>query len=53
MANTEKDPAAVSLGRKGGLARKKRLSAEERSAIASKAGKAGAEARWKKAKKKH
>ncbi len=44
----QKDPAAVSLGRKGGLkggrARAKSLSAEERSAIA----KAAAEARWKK-----
>lgn len=41
-----KDPAAVSLGRRGGLkggkARAKSLSAEERSAIA----KAAAEARW-------
>jgi len=42
----EKDPAAVALGRKGGLkgghARAKALSAEERSAIA----KAAAKARW-------
>lgn len=41
-----KDPAAVALGRKGGLAsaagRMKKLTAEERSAIAS----AAAKARW-------
>lgn len=46
----EKDAAAVALGRKGGLkggkARAKKLSAEERSAIAKKA----AKARWKKKK---
>lgn len=45
-----KDPAAVALGRKGGLkggkARAKKLSAEERSAIAKQA----AETRWKNAK---
>ena len=39
-----KDPAAVALGRKGGLkggkARAKKLTAEERSAIAKKAAKA-------------
>lgn len=43
-----KDPAAVELGRKGGLkggkARAKKLTAKERSDIAKKA----AEARWKK-----
>lgn len=43
---SEKDPAAVAAGRKGGLkggeARKKKLTAEERSAIAKKA----AKARW-------
>lgn len=43
----EKDPAAVSLGRRGGLkggaARAKKLSAEERSKIARKA----AATRWK------
>jgi len=42
----EKDPAAVSLGRRGGLkggrARAEKLSADEREAIARKA----AEARW-------
>jgi len=42
-----KDPAAVALGRKGGLkggkARAKKLTAKERSAIAKKA----ANARWK------
>ncbi|NGY06151.1 histone H1 [Solimonas terrae] len=44
-----KDPAAVALGRKGGLkggaARAQKLTAEERSEIAKKA----AKARWKKA----
>lgn len=44
----EKDPAAVSLGRRGGLkggrARAKKLTAEQRSEIAKKA----AAARWKK-----
>lgn len=43
-----KDPAAVALGRRGGLkggaARAKKLTPEERSAIAKKA----AEGRWKK-----
>jgi hypothetical protein len=46
----KKDPAAVSLGRRGGLkggnARASALSSEQRSAIAKKA----AEARWKTAK---
>ena len=45
--NQGKDPAAVALGRKGGLkggkARAKALTAEERSEIAKKA----AKARWK------
>ena len=45
---TGKDPAAVALGRKGGLkggaARAKKLTAEERSVIAKKA----AKARWDK-----
>ncbi len=45
--DTGKDPAAVALGRKGGLkggkARAAKLSAEERSEIARKA----AKARWK------
>jgi hypothetical protein len=44
----QKDPAAVALGRKGGLkggrARASKLTAEERSASARKA----AEARWRK-----
>jgi hypothetical protein len=39
-----KDPAAVSLGRKGGKARAKNLTPAERKAIAKKA----AESRWKK-----
>jgi len=38
-----KDPAAVSLGRKGGLARAAVLPAKKRSQIAAK----GAKARWK------
>jgi hypothetical protein len=41
-----KDPHAVALGRKGGVARKKTLTAEQRSEIARNAVKA----RWKKAK---
>ena len=44
----DKNPAAVALGRKGGLkggaARAKKLTSEERSAIAKK----GAASRWKK-----
>lgn len=46
MAKTKKrkDPAAVALGRKGGKARVKNLSPEERSAAARKA----VQARWKK-----
>jgi hypothetical protein len=48
IAEKEKNPAAVSLGRlgglKGGKARAAKLTAEERSAIAKKA----AESRWKK-----
>lgn len=39
-----KDPAAKALGKKGGAARAKVLSAEQRKSIAKK----GAEARWKK-----
>ena len=39
-----KDPAAKALGKKGGKARAKNLTAEERSDIAKKA----ADARWKK-----
>jgi len=48
MANAKrKDPHAVALGRKGGVARKRNLTAEQRSEIARKA----VQARWKKAKK--
>jgi hypothetical protein len=43
----EKDPHAVHLGRLGGTARKRKLTAEQRREIARKA----AEARWAKAKK--
>jgi hypothetical protein len=39
-----KDPAAVALGRKGGLARAAALPAKKRTQIAAK----GAKARWKK-----
>lgn len=50
-ATDGKDPAAVSLGRRGGLkggpARAKKLSTAERKAIARKA----AKARWKRAKR--
>jgi len=35
-----KDPAAVALGRKGGKARLKKMTAEQRRAIASKGGQA-------------
>jgi hypothetical protein len=42
-----KDPAAVSLGRKGGLARAKKTPAKKLSAI----GRKGARARWKKSEK--
>jgi len=49
---TEKDPAAVALGRKGGLARASSLSEKERKRIATKASKAAAAARSKKARKK-
>lgn len=40
----QKDPAAVALGRKGGLARAAALPAKKRAQIAAK----GAKARWKK-----
>jgi hypothetical protein len=40
----KKDPAAVALGRKGGLARAAALPAKKRTQIAAK----GAKARWKK-----
>jgi len=46
----EKNPAAVELGRRGGQARAKALSADERKAIAEKASKAAARARKRKAK---
>jgi hypothetical protein len=50
MEAATKNPAAVLLGRNGGLARAKKLSAEERSRLASIAGKASqAKARSKKA----
>lgn len=45
---TRKDPAAVALGRKGGKARKKKLSPEQRSEIARKGGLAGGRGRGKK-----
>lgn len=48
----KKDPAAVALGRKGGKARAAALSPEQRKQSASKAGKAGAAARWGKRKEK-
>ncbi|HEY0977545.1 MAG TPA: hypothetical protein VGE21_08755 [Flavobacteriales bacterium] len=40
----DRDPAAVALGKKGGAARAKSLTAKQRSAIAKKA----AQKRWKK-----
>ena len=43
---------AVELGRLGGIAQAKVLSPERRREICSKAGKAGAAARWKNHKKK-
>ena len=52
MTKGEKNPHAVALGRlggkKGGLARAQNLSAQERTASATKAGKAGGVARAKK-----
>jgi hypothetical protein len=42
-----KDPAAVALGRKGGKARLTKLTAEQRSEIARKGGKAGGRGRRK------
>lgn len=44
--NDGKDPAAKALGKKGGKARAKKLTAEQRSKIAS----AAAAARWRKGK---
>jgi hypothetical protein len=46
-----KSRIAAELGRRGGLARAKALSATQRKAIAKKASKAAAKARRKKAKK--
>jgi hypothetical protein len=43
----KKSAAAVELGRKGGQARKKKLTAEQRKAIASMGGKAGGRGRPK------
>jgi hypothetical protein len=45
---TRKDPAAVALGRKGGFARKKKLTKEE----LSEQGRKAVEARWAKEKAK-
>jgi hypothetical protein len=47
-----KNPAAVALGRAGGLARAQNLTAEERRRSALKASKAAAKARRKKARQK-
>jgi len=52
MSSTEKDPAAVALGRKGGLARASSLNQEERKRIAIKASRAAAKARALKARRK-
>ena len=52
MGSEAKDPAAVALGRKGGLARAKTLTAKQRRESARKASKAAAEARTAKAQKK-
>jgi len=41
-----KNAAAVALGRKGGKARMTKLTPEQRSEIARKAGQASAEVRW-------
>jgi hypothetical protein len=48
MAKKEKDPNAVALGRKGGKARLRTMTPEQRKEIAQKA----IAARWAKAKKK-
>ena len=48
MRRKRKDPAAVALGRKGGKARLKTMTPEERSELARQA----AAKRWAKAKKK-
>lgn len=47
-----KDPHAAALGRKGGKARLKKMTAEQRREIASAAGRASGEARRAKAGKK-
>jgi hypothetical protein len=48
MRKRKKNPAAVSLGKKGGRARTRQMTAAERTELASKA----AKARWAKAKNK-
>jgi general stress protein YciG len=47
----KKDPAAVALGRRGGKARLKTMTSEQRSEIARKAGQASSAARWGKKEK--
>jgi hypothetical protein len=47
MEAAEKNPAAVALGRNGGFARAKKLSAQERKRIATIASQAAAKARTK------
>jgi hypothetical protein len=47
----EKNPAAVALGRAGGLARAKAMTADERRKSATKASKAAAKARQQKARR--
>jgi hypothetical protein len=49
MGNDGKNPAAVELGRKGGIARAERLSKERRREIAVKASQRAAEERMKRA----
>jgi hypothetical protein len=51
-ANKTKSPAAVELGRRGGQARAKALTAKERKAIAMKASRAAAKKRTAEAKAK-
>lgn len=48
MASKRKNAAAVALGRRGGKARAKKMTAEERSESARKAGLAGGRGRGKK-----
>jgi hypothetical protein len=52
MTTSEKDPAAVALGRKGGEARARNLTAEQRRRIAVKAARAAAVIRTRKARQK-